>query len=296
MDYWSEYADIKLWNWESLSKEIGPEFDQVCEETDSSRYRANFARHWLIYHHGGSYADWDTEPVSDPYREEEWGDKFVIAPHPVVIGHVDNCFLYSKSPNNLVAKKILDNVDFFKLCSRQISILTAFEQKQGLRLRLDLPWNKINDKGVAIIKHYYTGGSYDKKEMKWISERVKDKKVVECGAGLRSIELNDICDLKTVEHQDMYADRVRRGGCEVLLEKDLTKYPKLLANTAQDSEIVLLDGRERVGCLLELAKKDHDPTIYLHDSNRNRYKIPESYRIVEECPESDRGLIALKKN
>lgn len=287
---WSQYANVIPWSWDSLVEEIGLSFAQFCEKVQDQRLRANYARHWLVAFRGGAYADYDTEPVSDPFRFKEWEGRFVIAPHPRMIPHVDNCFLYCDKPGNPLAVRLFEALDFGRLCGPQIYRLTRSEE---LLLRLDLPWNRDRQTKDAIIHHYYAGGSLDRKEMDWLISRVRGKKMTEAGSGLRSIELKERCDLTSLEHQPMFYERCKRGGCNVHLEEDLNKYPAKLRELAKGADCVLIDGRRRNECLE--AIQDMSIPVYLHDSKRKRYRLPDRWRVAEECDVSERGLVKITR-
>ena len=291
---WEKYADVKRWDWAGIRSVIGKPFREF-EKTKAGqdpRFRANFARHWLVFLSGGAYADWDTEPVSNPFRPDEWSGKFAIAPHPTMIPWTDNCFFWTDKPEHPTAKRILDNVDWSRLAARQIMRVTA---QDPLRLRLGPAWNCHRSARVEIIRHYYNGASLNRGEMEWLLPQIEGAKVAESGSGLRSIEINEVCDLVSVEHDEFFSSRVRRGGVTVDLV-DLDQYPAQFANHAAGADFLLIDGRRRVACLEAAAETTKPGTVaFLHDSKRTRYNVPSGWKISATCPGSKRGLIALQK-
>ena len=291
-EQWARYAEVKVWSFAEILEDIGQPFAEFCERVESDRFRANYVRHWILYRYGGSYADWDTEPVSNPYRIDEWGDHFVIAPHPNQIPWVDNCFMWVPGPGHPTAKAIVDLVDFSQLTAKQITRLTASDSR---RLRLPMAWNRNRETNDAIIHHYYLSASLDKYEMAWLMPRLAGQRVVEAGCGLRSIELARVCDLRSIEHQSFYADRCSRVGVDVRLAT-LKAYPEVFAASAPTADTLLIDGRRRIDCLSAALETTLPGTrAYLHDSKRPRYQVPKGWEQVEACPVSTRGLVELVK-
>ena len=288
---WSQYAELRIWSFAEIEKEIGEPFTEFCQRESSPRFRANYARHWLLLKYGGGYADWDTEPVKDPFRISEWGDRFAIAPHPRMVNQVDNCFMWAE-PDHPCLKRIIEKVDFTKLTAKQISLCTAHPDFN--RLRLPREWNCNNANPDAIIRHYYLSGGFDRFEMEWLKPRLENKRVVESGSGLRSIELNDLCYwLVSIEHQSFYADRCARSGVNVHRADSMEEYIKTFSEHAKSADVILIDGRKRVNSLASAAENCKPGTLaYLHDSKRN-YSIPEKWQLRDKCDDSKRGLIEL---
>jgi hypothetical protein len=126
----------------------------------------------------------------------------------------------------------------------------------------------------------------------------KNKKVLEYGSGQSTIEISEKCkEIISIEHQEKWYNKIvskKPSNCEIILKKPSLPYTEGGHDGTYDEfknyieyplsrapyDIILIDGRARVGCASICKLLGNKETIvFIHDFERLEYQ--ESLNFLE---------------
>lgn len=119
----------------------------------------------------------------------------------------------------------------------------------------------------------------------------KNKKVLEYGSGQSTIEISEKCkEIISIEHQEEWYNKIlskKPSNCEIVLRKPSLLYTEGGHDGTYDEfknyieyplsrapyDIILIDGRARIGCASICKLLGHKDTIvFIHDFERPEYQ------------------------